>query len=146
MSMTVKGKREANFLYLTLEGEFTLDEATRTFGIALDMVVLNHSRKVLFDGRTIVGEPTAVERYYFAAFASETVDLLLMDEWLDEEPRIAFVLKEPVLDPLRLGQIVARKRGLDVKAFDDIDEALRWLKVVPTDATAFLDRPSGTAG
>ena len=70
-NMTVRGTPSADFLYIIIEGDFDLDEATRNFGIALDMAVANHSRKVLFDGRGIVGEPSAVQRYYFAAFASD---------------------------------------------------------------------------
>ena len=130
-SMSLRGIPTADLLYVITDGDFTLDEATRDFGIMLDMVVANDSRKVLLDGRRIVGEPTAVQRYYYAAFASDSVGLLIANQWMFDPPRFAYVLNEPVLDSLRLGQTVARKRGLDVKAFDDIDEAIRWLKVSP---------------
>src|SRR3982751_1459459 len=109
MGMTLRGKPSADFLYIRTGGDFTLDEATRNFGIILDMVIANDSRKVLFDGREIAGDPTAVQRYYYAAFASDAINLLRANGWLFEPPRFAYVLKEPVLDPLRLGQIVARK-------------------------------------
>jgi hypothetical protein len=44
-----------------------------------------------------------------------------------DKPRFAYVLEKPVLDPERLGETVARNRGMDVKAFDNIEEADRWL-------------------
>ena len=130
-SISLRSTPQADLLYVVAEGEFTLDDATRNFGAILDMVLANDSRKVLVDGRRIVGDPTAVQRYYYAAFASDSIGLLIANEWTFDPPRFAYVLNEPMLDTLRLGQVVARKRGLDVKAFDDIDEAIRWLNVSP---------------
>jgi len=139
--MSLRGIPSADLLYVITDGDFTLDEATRNFGIMLDMVLANDSRKVLMDGRSIVGEPTAVQRYYYAAFASDSVGLLIANEWMFDPPRFAYVLNEPVLDPLRLGQTVARKRGLDLKAFNDIDEAIRWLKVSPEVVRFITEEP-----
>jgi hypothetical protein len=107
--------------------------------MVLDMVMTNDSRRVLFDGRFIVGEPTAVERYYYAAFASDAVNLLRDNGWLVEPPQFAYVLNEPVLDPLRLGQIVAKKRDMRVKAFDNLDDAIRWLHIAPELARIVTD-------
>ena len=64
---------------------------------------------MLFDGRQITGEPTAVERYY-AAFASDAVNLLRDNGWLFEGRSSRLSLMN-LLDQLRLGQIVARKAG-----------------------------------
>ena len=93
------------------------------------MMMANDCQRVLFDGRQIIGEPTAVERYYYAAFASDAVNLLRENGWLFERPMFAFVLNEPVLDPLRLGQIVAKKRDMRVKAFDNLGDAMTWLDI-----------------
>jgi hypothetical protein len=133
MAMIVKAKPSADFLYVRIDGDFSLDEATRTFGVVIDMVVANNSRRVLFDGRTIVGDPSPIQRFYYAAFASDSVNLLRANGWIQDPPRFAYVLHEPVLDPLRLGQIVAKKRGMNLKAFDNIDEAIRWLRLKPKD-------------
>lgn len=145
MSMSVKGKPKGDLLYVTVEGEFSLDEATRTFGMVLDMMTVNECRRVLFDGRRIEGEPTAVERFYYAAFASDAVQLLRDGGWVDDRPQFAYVLSEPVLDPLRLGQIVAKKRDMRVKAFDDLNDAMRWLSIVPDDLPFKLEERK-TAG
>ena len=145
MNMSIRGTPSGDFLYIRAEGEFSLDEATRTFGMALDMVMANDSRRVLFDGRSIVGEPTAVERYYYAAFASDAVNMLREIGWLVEPPRFAYVLHEPVLDPLRLGQTVAKKRDMRVKAFDDLEDAVRWLHVAPEHARIIAEQNKGAS-
>ena len=145
MSMSVRGTPKGDLLYVKAEGEFDLDEATRTFGMVLDMMTVNDCSRVLFDGREIVGEPTAVERYYYAAFASDAVNLLREHGWIEDRPQFAYVLSEPVLDPLRLGQIIAKKRDMRVKAFDDLDEAMRWLSIIPDDLP-FAEEKAKEAG
>jgi len=43
--------------------------------------------------------------------------------------RVALVGNEPLIHPERFGEIVARNRGADARAFTDEAEALRWLGV-----------------
>jgi len=145
MSMQIRGTPSGDFIYIRAEGEFSLDEATRTFSMALDMMMANDSHRVLFDGRSVVGEPTAVERYYYAAFASDAVNMLRDLGWLYDPPQFAYVLLEPVLDPLRLGQTVAKKRDMRVKAFDDLDDAIRWLHVAPEHARVVAEQNKGAS-
>src|SRR5262245_36109905 len=45
--------------------------------------------------------------------------------------QFAYVLQAPVLDPQRLGEIVAVNRGMWVKAFDNLADALGWLGCAP---------------
>ena len=42
-------------------------------------------------------------------------------------PKFAYALKSPVLDAERFGEIVARNRGMKVKAFESVQEAMDWL-------------------
>jgi hypothetical protein len=140
MSMSVRATPKGDFLYVEADGEFDLSEATRTFGIVVDLMMANDCQRVLFDGRRISGEPTAVERYYYAAFASDAVNLLRDNGWLFDRPQFAFVLNEPVLDPLRLGQIVAKKRDMRVKAFDNLEDAMRWLDVSREDVPLVTEK------
>jgi len=46
--------------------------------------------------------------------------------------RFAYVLKEPLLDPDKFGETVAVNRGMSVRAFDNLEEALAWLEVPTT--------------
>jgi hypothetical protein len=47
-------------------------------------------------------------------------------------PAFAYVLKEPVLDPQRFGQTVAVNRGMNVKTFDNVEQARTWLGLPST--------------
>lgn len=88
----------------------------------LEAVAANHSTRVLFDGREITGEPTTIQRFYYGVFAAEETIRLVQNV-----PRFAYILKEPVLDPRRIGETVALNRGMKVKTFTDSDAALNWL-------------------
>lgn len=139
--MLVKAMPSADFLYVKAAGKFSLDDATRTFAMVIDLVEANHSSKVLYDGREVEGNPTAVERYYYAAFAADAVNLLHEHGWVMDPPRFAYVLKAPMLDPERLGQIVARKRDMKVKAFEKLDEAISWLRLEPNAVKHLTEDP-----
>jgi hypothetical protein len=48
---------------------------------------------------------------------------------LSSLPKFAYVLVAPVLDSRRFGETVARNRGMQVKAFDNLREAEHWLGI-----------------
>ena len=127
MTMTVKIFPRPKVLLVVSAGEFSLDESTRTFVDIISAIEKYRSEKVLFDGREIVGDPTIVERFYYGEFAAANVAQLIMLDRVDAQPQFAYVLHEPVLDPRRFGEIVAVNRGMNVKAFDDMDKAVKWL-------------------
>jgi len=113
---------ESGFLRTDVSGEFSLEEAKRTFLEILDAVTRYKVNKVLFDGRRIAGNPQPMERFYYGEFVAEA--------WrgvLPQVPTFAYVLEHPVIDPERFGETVARNRGMIVKAFDDLEDALGWL-------------------
>jgi hypothetical protein len=142
MAMSIKAAIGPDFLYVRAGGEFSLEEATKRFSMVMDLVITNNSHQVLFDGRDIVGEPTAIDRFYYAAFVSDSVERLRQEGWIENPPRFAYVLKEPVLDPMRLGETVARKRNLNLKAFDDLEKAAIWLKIDPGEVRRIAKYPS----
>ena len=75
------------------------------------------------------GEPLTIERFLYGEFVAEAVKKL----GVEAIPVFAYVLHEPVLDPMRFGETVALNRGMNLKVFDDYDSALEWLGVVPID-------------
>lgn len=122
MRMKISAEAESEFLHVIATGEFSLKEAKHTFLEMLEAVAANHSTRVLFDGRELTGEPTTIQRFYYGVFtAEETIRLV------QNVPRFAYVLKEPVFDPRRIGETVALNRGMKVKTFTDFDAALNWL-------------------
>ena len=134
MGMVIKIIPETGFLHVVASGEFSLEEAKWTFRKVIDVVSEHKSEKVLFDGRELIGKPDFIERFYYGEFVAHCSQKCVAQihnislETGARGPRFAYVLKEPVLDPGRFGETVARNRGMIVKAFDNPDDALGWLE------------------
>ena len=128
MSMVLEIRPESGFLNVDAVGKFSLNEAKRTFLEMLEAAAQHKSQKVLFDGRKLTGKPELIERFYYGSFAARAVA-----DFRGGVLRFtifAYVLKEPVLDPRRFGETVAVNRGMSVKVFDNLEDAVKWLGVV----------------
>ncbi len=123
--MELKTGLEKGILNAVFTGSYTLEEAKRTFLSLIEEVKKHRASKVLVDGRTVTGKPTTMERFYYGEFCAAEVLKLVNKHSLI--PKFAFILQEPVLDPGRFGENVAVNRGMNVKMFDNIDEAQAWL-------------------
>ena len=119
---------ENSQLRIALEGEFSLAEAQAQFVDILDGVVKHQARTVLVDGRTLTGVPDSVQRYLYGEFVAKAVGAV-SGRGLVKTPRFAYVLQDPVRDPGRLGQMVAKNRGMNVQTFDNMSDAEHWLAV-----------------
>jgi len=137
MNMTVTTIPHQTILHVVGQGDFTLDAAMRTFLEIVSAVDEHKSEKVLFDGRHIIGEPTIIERFYYGEFAADAVTQLTESHGYLNNPPFAYVLLPPVLDPAKLGETVATNRGMNVKVFDNMQEAIKWLKLAPADVEYF---------
>src|SRR5215469_12068451 len=126
MSMLAQIQHKSDILNAVLTGTFSLDEAKRTFLEILDAVALQKSKGILIDGRTLVGKTEVIERFFYGQFTAEMV-ISYEDRGVSAGTPFAYVLKEPVLDPKRFGETVAVNRCMIVKAFENLDEALKWL-------------------
>jgi hypothetical protein len=114
------------FLHARLSGEFSLEEAERTFLEILQAVERRDSTRVLVDGRGVTGKPTIAERFYYGEFVARSV-IKLCRKTKRPLPKFSYVLLEPVLDKHRLGETVAVNRGMNLKTFTDFDDAAKWL-------------------
>ena len=122
LSLNLSGE----ILFASLSGEFSLAEAQRTFLQILEAVEQHNVDKVLVDGRAVTGQPTTMERFHYGDFlANAVLDLCVRRG--RRAPRFSYVLLAPVLDEQRLGETVAVNRGMIVKTFDNVENALRWL-------------------
>ena len=126
MELTLRNRTDRGFLHATLSGDFSLAEAQTTFLQILESVELHKVKKVLVDGRAINGAPTTMERFYYGEFVANAVTELRSRVEIDL-PMFSYVLIEPVLDPGRYGETVAVNRGMFVKTFDNLADALEWL-------------------
>jgi hypothetical protein len=119
---------EGDLLTVRATGEFSLDEAKRNFLEMMEAVELHRSTRVLVDGQTITGNPRTIERFYYGEF---TADAVAQHQTRSGSGpiRFGYVLKEPVLDPKKFGETVAVNRGMLIKVFDNVEEALEWLAI-----------------
>ncbi len=120
----------SDYVYVTATGEFSLDDAQRSFLEMLESVAVAKPTKVLFDGRMLIGEPETIERFYYGEFAARSV-ASFASRGVSPATRFAYVLEEPMLDPDRFGETVAVNRGMIVRAFDNLEAALAWLAAAP---------------
>ena len=127
MELTLDICADSGLLHATYSGEFSLAEAQNTFLQILDGIEHHKARKVVVDGKTLTGEPTTLERFLYGEFTAEKVQVLRMRTGLS--PKFAYILIPPVLDSRRLGENVAVNRGMLVKTFENLDNALEWLGV-----------------
>jgi hypothetical protein len=129
--MTVSVQTERGLLRATLSGEFEPADAERTFVEVLDAVASRKIDKVLIDGRGLSGEPDVIHRFLYGEFAALTAERYVLARRIPRAAQLAYVLLQPVLDPLRFGESVALHWGMWVKAFDDLGEAQAWLAAEP---------------
>jgi hypothetical protein len=131
MGMAVKTFAGSGLLRVIAVGEFSLAEAERTFLEVLDAVARHKSEKILLDGRELKGDPSVIQRFVYGEFAAHAVSRYTRERGVPPDPQFAYVLQEPVLDPQRFGETVAANRGMWVKAFDNLEDALEWLRLAP---------------
>ncbi len=130
MSMMLKIAAKSGYLHVDATGQFSLEEAERTFIEMLEAVARNKVGKVLFDGRELEGEPKFMERFFYSQFAAENV-AQFASRGVSPSAKFAYVLEVPMSDPNRFGETVARNRGMNVTIFEHLNEALGWLGMAP---------------
>jgi len=132
LAVTLEVDPERRFLCVVYSGTFSLAEAETTFHEILAAVVEHNLRKVLIDGRQVVGDPAPLERFFYGKYVADAVAKTI-NRTKVEVPRFAYVLQEPVLDPNRFGETVAVNRGMRVKVFSDVKQAEWWLGIAAGD-------------
>jgi len=139
MSMRQDMRADSDLLSVHATGKFSLEEAKRIFVEMMEAVALHGAKRVLLDGRAITGDPETIERFYYGEFAAQTV-AEYKNRGVPRAMPFAYVLSEPVLDAERFGETVAVNRGMNVKAFANLEKALEWL------ATTSVNTPDTGAG
>ena len=129
MGLVTKSIPRSGTLYVEVKGSFSLEEAQQNFTAILEDVREHGTEKILIDGREVSGEPATIERFYYGEFVASAVKDLVDAGWDRRHPQFAYVMREPILDPLRLGETVAVNRGMNVKVFENHYEAVEWLSL-----------------
>ena len=127
--LTLKIMPETRVLRVSVSGDFSLEEAKRTFLEVIDAIRENRSEEVFVDGREVMGNPSVIERFYYGEFVADALVRLTNGTEYDGDPRFAYVLHKPIADPERLGETVAVNRGVNIKVFENVPEAVEWLGI-----------------
>jgi hypothetical protein len=125
--MKIEIEEAEGLLRVVASGAFSIGAALNNFLETLDAVERTGAKKILIDGRTVSGKPEIIERFIYGEFAAKAVARSMMGGALRRMPQFAYVLHVPMRHPSRFGETVAVNRGLWVKVFDSVEEALEWL-------------------
>ena len=121
---------ESGLLSIDATGEYnSLDEVKQLFLETLEAVAQYQAQNVLFDGRTLKGKPQVLERFLYSEFAAKETMRVVKEHGF--VPRFAYVMHEPLRDPGKFGETVALNRGMNVKVFDNLEDAFEWLGLDP---------------
>lgn len=125
--MKIEIEEDAELLRVTASGGFSIAAAFSRFLETLDAVERTGARKILVDGRSVSGNPDTIERFIYGEFAAKAVARYMMKGAARRMPQFAYVLHIPMRDPNRFGETVAVNRGMWIRVFGSVDEALEWL-------------------
>ncbi|HEY6435830.1 MAG TPA: hypothetical protein VIY47_04510, partial [Ignavibacteriaceae bacterium] len=116
-----------NYLSVTVSGHFYLSDAKKMYTDALETLMDKKLSKLFFNVCKVQGIVSFIDRFYLGEFAA-LESLNYMGKGLS---RIAVSMygEEPIIDPERFGEIVARNRGLNIKVTTDKKEAFQFLGV-----------------
>jgi hypothetical protein len=113
----------SNYAHIRCRGEIAFDSCIGGLERAFEFAANESRSAVLFDIRATAGEPPSVgERYDFGVRVAE------LQKGIGKGILMAIVGNEPLVDPERLAEIVAKSHGAFVAVFTDIDEAISWIE------------------
>jgi hypothetical protein len=110
------------YLELACTGLYSQAESHRVGDLAFREAARANRNAVLIDVRRIMGRvPGILERFDFG--------VRIAKHYRESDPRIRLAVlgTEPMIHPERFGELVARNRGADARAFTDETMALDWL-------------------
>jgi hypothetical protein len=114
-----------NYLSVNVSGYFSLSDSKKMLTEALEVLVSKKHFKLFFNVYKVKGKITTMDRYDLGEYAAiEAINFLL-----NGLPKLSvtFYGKEPIIDPERFGELVAKNRGLNIKVTTDKKEALQFL-------------------
>lgn len=117
---TVEG---ANFITLIAGGIYSLERAIHLCKLSIDSCLLYNKKKILVDITKVTGNVPFFERFQYA----EALAQYKAKHALTEVSKIALLGKEPLVDKKRFGETVAVNRGVNIKVFTELNDALIWL-------------------
>ena len=145
MSVSITVSRQIGEVYCVfLRGSFTLRGAEEGFRELLDGCIASGSCLLLVDCRQVDGSPTFAERFAFGKFVAEA-NIAAVHDGRTQPVKFALLGSYPLLDPGRLGELVALNRGAWVRVTTEPEEAVAWLGADPDEVLPRLAELAGSA-
>jgi hypothetical protein len=119
MSEDVRLIEKEGYLHFEFAAEFSIPAAKRAVDEMVNTCMKRNCTRVLFDCRRMTGPLSTMDRFDVAQYGSEKIERSI---------RIAMLGREDQVLPDKFFENVAVNRGMDLKLFTDIDEAVGWLK------------------
>ncbi len=119
------------FLRVHVSGHLSLADANAAFVEMLAAVEQHGSTRVLVDCQDLHDAFDTLEGFDHAAFGAE----LLRDSWSSgalHGVRFGYLVSEADAEQAKFGENVAVNRGMNVKTFTRLEDAVRWLTSHPT--------------
>lgn len=124
MGIDFRFEMRQDYLYVQIAGIFvSVDEVFKIYLKAQEAAETNAATKVLIDCLRLKGSPTMWDYYQFGEFVAEHRQGNALKRMT------AYVGTAPTFDKGHFGELVATNRGANMKAFDRMEDALKWLGV-----------------
>jgi hypothetical protein len=118
MSLKIKIKKKAEYLVANFSGEARLQEIGQRFEALAVGCRKEKKQRLLIDVTAMKAAPTFSDRYRAGESAVVFAEFGI---------KIAMVGVTELMDPRRLGELVAQNRGVDGRVFTDLAAAEEWL-------------------
>ncbi len=131
MALNFTIELQPGYLLMTYEGNYEPSLADGFTSEVVGACEKHQPSQLLVDYRKVEGLMATMDRYNLASvFAKKYLEGKLSGKI--QNCRFALVGNLPLVDPKRFGETVANNRGINLKVFTDMAEALEWLGVKPT--------------
>ncbi|HEX4959155.1 MAG TPA: STAS/SEC14 domain-containing protein [Lacibacter sp.] len=115
-----------NFMTLIASGTYSLERAIHLCKLSIDTCLLYNKKKILVDITKVTGNVPFFDRFQYA----EALAQYKSKHALTAVSKIALFGNEPLIDKNRFGETVAVNRGVNIKVFTELNDALAWLNEV----------------
>ena len=128
MAFNVVTEPHEDHLHIALVGDWD----NSGYGATADKILTSCEQhkipKILMDVRGLSGNPNALERFSMATIFTAKYFIARLGHRIPP-CRFAVIGSHPIVDPNHFEETVAVNRGLPVKTFTDLEEAMEWLEV-----------------
>jgi hypothetical protein len=119
MSYVIETEIKQNYVKLHVSGKQTLENNKELVSRVIEACANNNIRKALVDIRGLVGQPGTFSDYELASIAAKDALGLIQ--------RVALIYRRESHEFTSFFETTIRNRGINLLAFLDENEALKWL-------------------